>query len=189
MAAALAAAACHHRPQSSLESCEQPAAQPAASIDLAQLNGTFDVVFVASAGPKSGDKARGRLVLRAQDRGLVALPSADSTIVVTQPTIGQLDLAVADIGAAQLGDPMSDSAMTPGVGLYVTQLHDGTVTGVVARVGSASNLRDRQLFDGGYFTLRISRVSRDGIWGTWSSSAGTGMMTAEPSGHFCASRQ
>ena len=186
---ALAGAACHHQQRMSLDACEQPAAVPVGALDLSLVNGTFDVVFVATQGPKSGQRARGRLVFRPQDQGLVSIPSTDSSVVVTQPTIGQLDLSVADIGAAQMGNPMSDSASTPGVGLYVTRLRDGGVTGVVARVGSASNMRDQQLFDGGYFTLRIARVAREGIWGTWQSSGGTtGMMTTEPSGHFCAQR-
>ena len=182
-------AGCHHHPRLSLNDCRPVGAQRAAAMPLDQLNGTFDVVFVATAGTRAGQQAPGRLVLRPQDAGLVAVPNADTSVVVTQPTIGQLDLAVADIGATQMGDPMSDSAATPGVGLYVTRVRGGEVTGVVARVGSASNIRNQTLFDGGYFTLHIAGVSRDGLWGTWRSSAGTGFMTAEPAGHFCALRR
>lgn len=192
LVAAVILSGCHRNrvgQRASAAECVPIEAQSPRQMELAQLNGTFDVAFLATAGPRSGQTTTGRLFLRPQDAGLVQLTSADPNTLVSQPTIGRLDLALDSIGAVRMGDPMSDSAAMPGVGLYVTQLRDGAVTGVVARVGSGSNVRGQMLFDGGYFTLYVRRISAEGIWGGWESSAGSGgMVTTNPSGHFCALR-
>lgn len=189
--ASVALTACHRNRTVSAATmaCDPREAQNAADMDLGLLNGGFEVKFVATAGQRAGQVATGRLWLRPQDAGLVRLTSADPNVVVSQPTIGRLDLALDSIGAVRMGDPMSDSINTPGVGLYVTQLAGGGVTGVVARVGSGSNVRGQMLFDGGYFTLHVRRVGPDGIFGSWTSSPGSGgMVTTDPAGHFCAVR-
>jgi hypothetical protein len=129
------------------------------------------------------------LVLRAQDQALVRIPFADSTVAVSQPVIGMLELATDSVGATRMGDPMAADAATPGVGVYVTSRRGGPVTGVIARVGSGSNVRGQMVFDGGYFTLFVARVSPTGIWGGWRSSPGAGGMVApDAQGHFCAEK-
>jgi hypothetical protein len=164
-------------------------AQTPAEMDLAQLNGSYAVTFVATEGSKAGQTVRGRLALRAQDQALVSVPYADSSIVVSQPVIGTMDLAADSIGATRMGDFAATDAARPGVGVYVTGRRGGAVTGVVARVGSGSNVRGQMVFDGGYFTLYVGRVGSNGVWGGWASSPGTGgMVTPDARGHFCAEK-
>lgn len=182
----------HHRTDSAAAAaaCEPSMSQLPAEMDLQQLNGTFAVTFVATEGSKAGQIVRGRLVLRAQDQSLVRVPNADSNTVVTQPVIGVLDLAVDDLGATRMGDLMATDAARPGVGVYVSSRRGGPVTGVIARVGSGSNVRGQMVFDGGYFTLYVGRVGSNGAWGGWASSPGTGgMVTPDARGHFCAEKQ
>jgi len=184
-ASVVAAFACHHRPSSSMAACEPVSNQAASEMNLDQLR----VEFVATEGPRTGTSAGGQLTLHPQDAGLVSVASADPNTSVSQPTIGRLDLSLDSIGATRMGDTMADSNTMPGVGLYVTRLPGGAVTGVVGRVGSGANLRGSTPFDAGYFTLFIQRVSADGIWGIWRSSPGTGgLVTPEARGYFCAVR-
>jgi len=186
------AAGCRHRTDYAMAAatCTPAAQQAPAELDLAQMNGSYDVTFVSTEGPVAGHRVRGRLVLRAQDQALVRVPYADSTTVVTQPVIGTMDLATDDIGATRMGDLMASDAALPGVGVYVSGRRGGPVTGVVARVGSGSNGRGLMQFDGGYFTLFIGRVGPNGIWGGWASSPGTdGMVRPDARGHFCAEKR
>jgi len=189
--AAAAIAGCHHRANSvAVEACVPSPPQSIAEADLQQMGGNYAATLVATEGPRAGQSVRGRLVLRAQDQSLVRIPSADSNITVTQPMIGTMDLAADSIGATRMGDLMATDAAMPGVGVYVTSRRGGPVTGVIARVGSGSNARGQMGFDGGYFTLFITRVSHNGIEGGWRSSPGAGgAATAEAQGHFCAERQ
>jgi hypothetical protein len=183
-----ATSACHHRAPAAAVSaaCEPAPQQNAQDMRLADLPGIYAVTFVATAGPRQGQTVTGRLVLRPQDQGLVAVGYADTTRVISQPTIGQLDLAMEDIGATRMGDPMAAGDTTPGVGFYVTRLRNGAVQGVVARVGSASNARGQMLFDGGYFALYVREVLGDRIGGGWASAPGG--VGQEARGHFCAVR-
>jgi hypothetical protein len=179
--------ACHHHPGTSLSAaCEAVPLQNPRDMRLADLPGMYAVTFVATAGPRAGQTASGRLVLRPQDSGLLTVGHADTTRVVEQPTIGQLDLAMEDVGATRMGDPMAEADTMPGVGFYVTRLRNGAVQGVVARVGSASNTRGQMLFDGGYFALYVREVESDRISGGWASAPGG--MGREATGHFCARR-
>lgn len=184
-----ASAACHHRSSSSMAACEPASNQVASEMSLDLLNGSFQVAFVATDGPRTGQSVGGLLTLHPQDAGLVSVASADPNTSVSQPTIGRLDLALDSIGATRMGDTMADSNTMPGVGLYVTRLPGGAVTGVVGRVGSGANARGSTPFDAGYFTLFIQRVNGEGIWGTWRSSPGPGgLVIPEARGHFCAMR-
>ena len=118
---------------------------------------------------------------------MVAVGHPDTSVLVSQPTIGQLDLALEDVGATRMGDPMAANDTMPGVGFYVTRLRNGEVRGVVARVGSGSNARGMMLFDGGYFALYVRSIATDGIAGGWASAPG-GTIGQEARGHFCAVR-
>lgn len=174
-------------PSARVDACEPVNPQGPAAMALEHLTGAFRIVFVTTAGSMTGHSAAGTLRLRPQEPALVDLIGADTSLVLTQPVIGQLDLALDSIGATRMGDPMSDSNAMPGVGLYVTRLPGGT--GVVGRVGAGSNARGLMPFDAGYFTLFIQRVNSDGIWGIWRSSPGAGgLVTPEARGHFCAAR-
>ena len=183
---------CRHRTDLARQvaACEPASPQAPAEMDLVRLSGSYDVTFVSTEGAGAGHTVRGRLVLRAQDQSLVRVPYADSNTVVTQPVIGTMDLVTDEIGATRMGDLMATDAAMPGVGVYVTTRRGGPATGVIARVGSASNVRGQMVFDAGYFTLFVGRVGPTGIWGGWSSSPGTvGLVTADARGHFCAARQ
>lgn len=181
---------CRHRTSNVMAgACEPSAPQAPAEMDTRQLNGAYAVTFVATAGLNAGRTVRGRLVLRAQDEALVRIPYADSNTVITQPVIGVMDLVAEDIGVTRMGDFAATDAAMPGVGVYVTSRRGGPVTGVVARVGSGSNVRGQMVFDGGYFTLYVGRVGSNGVWGGWASSPGTGgMVTPDARGHFCAEK-
>lgn len=189
--AVAAVSGCRHRTDSAraAAACEAAAPQAPAEMAIQQLNGNYAVTFVVTGGSKTGQTVRGRLVLRAQDQALVGIPYADSNTVVSQPVIGTMDLAADDIGATRMGDFMATDAAMPGVGVYVTGRRGGPVTGVVARVGSGSNVRGQLVFDGGYFTLYVGRIGSTGIWGGWASSPGTGgLVTPDARGHFCAEK-
>jgi hypothetical protein len=185
LSAAIALQGCHQRAANSA-ACEPVPAQSAREMPLDQLAGVYGVTFIASAGPRSGQTTSGRLVLRRQDAGLVSVPHSDTNVIVQQPTIGQLDLALDAVGATPMGDPMAINDSMPGVGFYVTRLRNGDVTGVIARVGSGSNARGQMLFDGGYFALYIRHIAPDRILGGWASAPGG--MGEEARGHFCAMR-
>ena len=114
-------ASCRHRNDTAVAAaaCESATPQAAAEMDVQQMNGSYAVTFVASEGSKTGRSVRGRLVLRAQDQSLVRIPFADTSVAVSQPVIGTLDLQTDSVGATRMGDPMSADAATPGVGVYV----------------------------------------------------------------------
>ena len=180
--------ACHHRvAPMTAESCQPAPPQGAPNMNLEQLPGTYAVIFVATGGPQTGQTVTGRMVLRPQDPAMVAIGHPDTSVMVSQPTIGQLDLALEDVGATRMGDPMAANDTMPGVGFYVTRLRNGDVTGVVARVGSGSNARGMMLFDGGYFALYVRNIATDRIDGGWASAPG-GIVGQEARGHFCAIR-
>lgn len=176
---------CHQRAPGAA-ACEPSALQSPAEMNLADLPGVYGVTFIATGGPRAGQTANGRLVLRPQDAGLVSVPHSDTNVIVSQPTIGQLDLSLETVGATPMGDPMAAGDSMPGVGFYVTRLRNGEVRGVIARVGSGSNARGQMLFDGGYFALYIRNVAADRILGGWASAPGG--MGEEARGHFCAMR-
>ena len=180
-------AGCHHRARNPFGqgACTPVDAAAPITFDLEGLPGEYNVTFVATQGVRAGEKVDGKMTLRRQDAGLVRVEHADTTVIVLQPTIGQLDLALDSVGATRMGDPMSANDSMPGVGFYVTQLRGGAVTAVVARVGSGSNARGMMLFDGGYFSLFVKQAGNGLIGGDWRSGAG-GMGTPEARGHFCA---
>ena len=155
------------------------------------LVGAFDVTFVSTAGPRSGKGAAGTLSLRAQEPALVNLAQGDSSVTVTQPVVGLLELPLDSIGAVRMGDPMSEDASSPGIAIYITRTRAGEVADILARVGSGSNARGQlPSFDAGFFTLFVRRLGPDGIWGDWRSSPGAGGgLDRETVGHFCAIKQ
>lgn len=191
---AASAVACRHRsvPEQTAitASCEPAPAQAVRDMDMGLLQGTFDATFVAVAGPRAGTTARGLLVLRPQHAALLSIANFDTLTLVHQPAFGSLDLPLEEIGATRMGDPTATDSAMPGVGVYVTSGRGGETTSVTARVGSASNVRGQQVFDGGYFALYLRRLDAQGIWGGWASAPGTvGLTTSEASGHFCVRRR
>ena len=187
IAGGVLAAGCHHRGHTSEAACLPVAADSGAALQVDEMPGTYTVTFVATAGSREGRQAVGRMILRPQDAGLVRVEHADTSVVVRQPTIGQLDLALEEVGAARIGDPMSQSDSMPGVGFYVTQLRGGAVTAVVARVGSGANVRGLLMFDGSYFSLFVRQAGGGRIAGEWRSGTGE-MNVTEARGYFCAAK-
>lgn len=186
----LLAPACHHHrsPAALVAACDTVPASPAAQLDPSLMHGTYAVTFIATGGLRSGHAASGTLSLQPQDASLVAIEPHDG-VAVTQPVIGQLDLAIDSIGAVQMGDLMSTDAATPGVGFYVTRRPCGEVSGIIGRVGSLSNARGPGPIDAGHFTLFIRQVTPTGIWGGWTSNPGSGGLIAPDAvGRFCALR-
>lgn len=185
--------ACHrNRSDSALRVvCAPGEARRAAELDPAHLLGDFDVTFVTTEGLRSGRSTAGRLALRPQQLDLVPVAQPDSSVVVVQPAVGRLALELDSIGAARMGDPLSDSATAPGVAMYVTRTTAGDVADILARVGSASTARGQMpSFDAGFFTLFVRRLGPEGIWGDWRSSPGAGAgPDSEAGGHFCALRR
>jgi hypothetical protein len=155
-------------------------------INLGHLPGTYRIAFVVTHGSKPGaEPVEARLVLRAQDSSLVRLGPPDATgSDVTQPVIGQLDLAPQRVGAVDTGDPMSADATRPGVAAYVTRRPDGGITSLTLRIGANSNVRGVLSFDAGYFALYARRVGPDGFAGGWASGVGTQRVE----GYYCAAR-
>lgn len=181
---------CHHHRSQALQplTCDTVAAQPATEMALSTLSGTYAVTFVATAGLRSGHTIAGQLTLRPQDPSLVTTLPHDGT-VITQPFIGQLDMELDSIGAVRMGDPMAADSSLPGVAFYVSHRPNGEASGVIGRVGSASNSRGPSGMDAGHFTLFVRRISADGIWGGWTSNPGAGgFITPDARGHFCALR-
>ncbi len=183
-------AACHHHraPAALVAGCDTVPASPAAQFDPSLMHGTYSVTFVASGGLRSGHAVSGSMSLRPQEASLVSIEPHDG-VAVTQPVIGQLDLAVDSIGAVQMGDLMSTDVASPGVGFYVTHRPGGEVSGIIGRVGSLSNVRGPGPMDAGHFTLFIRQVTANGIWGGWTSNPGPGgLITPDAVGRFCALR-
>lgn len=191
----LVAASCHQRggggQQAAASPCQPHGQQAARDLRIERLNGNHDITFVARNGPRSGGVTRSVLMLRAQDPSLSSLPSADTTIAVTQSSIGRLEGAgtIEDVGATRMGDPTSSDSRLPGVGVYVTRRVGGDVTSVVVRVGSASNARGLTAFDSGHFTLFVQGTDEKSFWGSWTSNPGSGgMVQPDAGGYFCAVR-
>lgn len=168
--------------------CEPADQHDVRSVNLGHITGTFAVTFVATGGPRSGESAPGRLEFRPQLPGLMHVPQSDTTIDLTQPAIGRLDLALEEIGATRVGDPMSGSDTMPGVGLYVVR-RAGELVSVFARVGSGSNVRGPAPLDGAWFTLFVRQADEGGFAGSWRSSKGmVGLVEPDAVGYFCAAR-
>lgn len=182
------AAGCHHRrPASAMGGTCAPLTTPLPSdVNPADLVGTYRITFFLTQGGEAGEPVGGRLVLFAQDSARVRVgpPDAAPGADVTQPVIGQLDLARQRLGAADTGDPMSADPAQPGVAAYVTRRPDGGVTSVTLRIGAQSNVRGAVVFDAAYFALYVKRVVPDGFAGGWAS--GLGLRRVE--GYFCAER-
>ncbi len=171
-----------------MAACDTVPVAPAAQLDPSLMNGSYSVTFVATRGLRSGHAVSGRLSLRPQESSLVMIEPHDG-VVVTQPVIGQLDLAIDSIGAVQMGELMSTDGASPGLGFYVTHRPGGEVSGIIGRVGSLSNTRGPGPIDAGHFTLFIRQVTPTGIWGGWASNPGPGgLITPDAGGHFCALR-
>ena len=188
--ALLLLSACHHRraPASLIAACDTVAAQPATQFDPSMMNGGYRVTFIATGGLRSGHAAIGRMMLRPQDASLLTIEPHDG-VEVTQPVIGQLDLAIDSVGAVRMGDLMAADAAMPGLAFYVTHRPGGEVSGIIGRVGSVSNARGPAPIDAGHFTLFVRQVTPNGIWGGWTSNPGTGgLITPDAAGHFCALR-
>jgi hypothetical protein len=183
----LVAACHHHRTQPDLlAACDTVAAQAPREMALSSMAGSYAVAFVATAGLRSGHAVAGRLTLRPQAPSLVTIEPHDGT-VITQPSIGQLDMELDSIGAVRMGDPMALDSTMPGIAFYVSHRPGGEASGVIGRVGSASNSRGPGGMDAGHFTLFVRRISTDGIWGGWTSNPGAGgLLTPDARGHFCA---
>lgn len=187
--AALTSAACHHRRgAASAAACVPSSEALAPNTDLSRLNGAFDLTLVATAGPQSGQSVTGRLALRPQAGSLVSLPPRQDPVVTTQPVIGQLDVAPEAVGAVRVGDAMSADSSLPGVGVYASRRPSGELTALVVRVGSGSNYRGVESYEGTYFTLFISSVATDGIRGSWRSGGVPAEPPVEARGHFCATK-
>jgi len=186
-------AACHRRSESAaLPSACAPdtAAASIAAVGIGALPGTYELAIAATDGPRAGQSVRGRLVLRRQDSSLIRVPFADTAVVITQPVIGGTDVDPLAVGATRMGDlASSDPPSAPGVGVYVNARSSGAITGVIIRLGSASNGRGPQAIDAGHFTLFVRRVAAGGIWGGWTSNPGAGgFVRPDARGYFCAVR-
>lgn len=145
-------------------------------IDLAGLAGEWRLV-VADGDDR---RATGRLSL-APYRSPEAAGS-DAPLL-----IGDSDVPFGDVGAIVPGDADAHDPAAPGVGLYALPPSEGGADGhpiLVLRVGSESNRRDRQRFDGAHTTLRVRAIDENRFGGTWSSAEGA----REVAGSFCATR-
>ncbi len=183
-----AAVACRAAPPRGPEAvgCEPASGTLEAGARWGDAPGTYAITMVATAGPRSGRRARGELRLVTQRVELQVVATARGTGAVRQPAIGSLELPLADVGAESVGDPRSADPLSPGVGLYVQWNTDSTVAAAVLRVGADANRRDEIRFDGGYTALHVRRFTATGFWGDWLS--GGRPDATESRGHFCAVR-
>lgn len=139
--------------------------------------------WTLTLGAEGADPVSGWLELRVPDGDAPAGDAAAPLLV------GATGAPFADVGAVVPGPADSRDAAAPGVGLYAFDPgaeEAGTPRlAAVLRIGSESNRRDRQRFDGAHTTLRLGGASDDGFGGTWTSAEGA----AGAEGTFCAVRR
>lgn len=159
-----------------------PSRVPIEAAAVEALAGRYRLHMISDAEP--GDRVSGLLDLRVPgagppDAGPPGAPAAPSLI-------GASDIVPAEVGAVVPGDLASMDESAPGVGAYVFAPDPARPTEMMAvlRMGTESNRRDRQRFDGAHTTLRITSIAADRFGGTWSSAVGADEM----SGGFCAVR-
>jgi hypothetical protein len=160
--------------------CE-PVAEPAVEgVDAATLEGEYELTLVATEGRAAGTSARGTLSLYPNPPDLRGVESAGGGVRAdaTAPLYGATSVDPATVGGLDLGDPASRDAQAPGV-LVVQRGNE-----IVLRLGAEANRRGVLRFDGGYFVLRVRRVTEDGFAGGWAG----GTLRAQAAGHFCARR-
>lgn len=160
--------------------CE-PVAEPSVEgVDAADLEGEYELTLVATEGPAADTSVRGRLSLYPNPPDLRGVPSAGGGVRAdaTAPLYGATTVDPEAVGGLDLGDPASRDPQMPGV-LVVQRENE-----IVLRIGAEANRRGVLRFDGGYFVLRLRRVTEDGFAGGWAGGA----LQAQASGHFCAHR-
>lgn len=157
-----------------------PVESAAATVAADGLGGGFHLRLVATAGPKRGATAAGRLELMPQDTAYRSLVRADGSRDTTFsfPLHGTAEVDFASVGAVVPGDPGSKDPTSPGV-LVIE--HPGRV---MLRMGSEANRWGVRRFDGGYTALQVQQVTDKGFAGTWQSGVGL----EQSGGHFCADR-
>lgn len=146
-------------------SCEPIEEGRTARVDLDRLAGTFEVRMVRDGNAAS---TAGSLTLRPP-------PGGDRT---PWALIGSTDLDPTVIGGAVAGATESADPERPGVAVLADS------TGIVIRLGSEANRRDRQAVDAAYAALFVAETSGQGFRGRWAS----GVEVRRAEGYFCATR-
>lgn len=146
--------------------------------DAEDLAGEYVLTLVATGGAAAGGSTTGRLWLYPNDPDMRSLPAPAGGVRpdATAPLYGAADVDVEPVGAVRLGELMSRDPEMPGV--LVVEQDDG----IVLRLGSEANRRGLIRFDGGYFALRVRRMTDTDFAGSWAS----GVTGPEARGHFCA---
>lgn len=142
-----------------------------AAVANGQLRGEFRLTLVN----ESGDSVSGRLSLRPQHDSLQYVPGVPGATI---PLIGTAEIAVEDVGALRVGRLDSTDPNRPGVAV----IRRGDE--ITIRMGSETNRRGEQAFDGATFALFVAAADDTGFRGRWSSSVELSRTT----GYFCAYR-
>lgn len=135
---------------------------------------------------EDGSRAAGPLVLRPPDADGAGGPGTGLAPLL----VGWSAAPFEDVGAIVPGAADARDPAAPGVALYAFEHltedaeEDGASLVTLLRVGSESNRRDRQRFDGAHTTLRLASIDDDRFGGTWTSAEAADAR----GGSFCAVR-
>jgi hypothetical protein len=184
----LALAGCRvPHPEAAQETCPPVAAELPPDASANGLAGEYRLHLIAESGGLRGNTADGRLHLQPYPdtlRHSIVPGLPDSSTLY--PLFGAADVDLAAVGGVLSGDLASLDPMRPGV--VVVEWHGVSggppAAGIVLRLGSDANRRDRARFDGGYMALRVRQITPDGFGGDWAS----GVSRRDAGGHFCAVR-
>ena len=159
-----------------------PSRVPIGAASVEALAGRYRLYMDSDAEP--GEPVSGLLELAVPGAGPTG--AAPSGAPAVPSLVGASDIVAAEVGAVVPGELASIDESAPGVGAYVFAPDPERPTDMMAvlRMGTDSNRRDRQRFDGAHTTLRITSIAADWFGGTWSSAVGVD----ETSGGFCAVR-
>lgn len=150
--------------------------EPLSSERIAALAGAYRVFMV-------GDRVPG--VVASGTLDLALAPGSSEGIGAAPILVGTTAVDPSALGAVIPGPATAADPLAPGVGIYVFPTDDTSGEwAAVLRLGSESNRRDQQRFDGAHTTLRISSIGDTGFGGTWTSAEGA----SDASGDFCAVR-
>ena len=170
------------------EQCAPVSAELPEVASATRLAGEYHLRLVATSGAKKGAAAEGTLRLDSQTDSLRYRRRLGGTLdsTVLHPLYGATDVDLTLIDAVSVGSTSSLDPARPGVLVMERRARPGRPpkTEIIIRLGSDANRTDRQRFDGGYTALRVRKVERGRLAGSWAS----GVATERAAGYFCATR-
>ena len=156
------------------ERCVRSDATLPAAVDVT-LKEQYGLVLKATKGDSAGRELTGTIrLMRSDTTHFTMTPAA------TVPYYGTLDADLAALAIPDVGNSRSTDQDSAGVLVLVNRTPERT--SITLRVGSESNRRDIQRFEGAYFALHVKQVNDSGFSGDWTA----GETGEESAGYFCA---